>query len=122
MKKFFLNALSILMVILAVSCSAALDEAARGDLSIRIEKSRSVMPQYPEVDSYSVSLTEGPQTVEPQTFGVDDDIVIKDILVGSYTLTVEGLEDNVPVLSMTQTVKISPNGTDVEITQKEQVL
>ena len=119
MKKFFLNTLSILIVILAVSCSAALDEAARGDLSIRIEKSRSVMPQYPEVDSYSVSLTEGPQTVEPQTFGVDDDIVIiviKDILVGSYTLTVEGLEDNVPVLSMTQTVKISPNGTDVAIT------
>lgn len=116
MKKFFLNALSILIVILAVSCSAALDEAARGDLSIRIVKSRSVMPQYPEVDSYSVSLTEGPQTVEPQTFGVDDDIVIKDILVGSYTLTVEGLEDNVPVLSMTQTVKISPNGTDVKIT------
>ena len=119
MKKFFLNALSILIVILAVSCSAALDEAARGDLSIRIVKSKSVMPQYPEVDSYSVSLTEGPQTVEPQTFGVDDDIVIiviKDILVGSYTLTVEGLEDNVPVLSMTQTVKISPNGTDVAIT------
>lgn len=119
MKKFFLNALSILMVILAVSCSAALDEAARGDLRIRIEKSRSVMPQYPEVDSYSVSLTEGPQTVEPQTFGVDDDIVIiviKDILVGSYTLTVEGLEDNVPVLSKTDTVTISPNGTNVTIT------
>ncbi len=118
MKKFFLNALSILIVILAVSCSAALDEAARGDLSIRIEKSRSVMPQYPEVDSYSVSLTEGPQTVEPQTFGVDDDIVIiviKDILVGSYTLTVEGLEDNVPVLSKTDTVTISPNGTNVTI-------
>lgn len=116
MKKFFLNALSILMVILAVSCSAALDEAARGDLRIRIVGSRSVMPQYPEVDSYSVSLTDGPQTVGPQTFGVDDDIVIKDILVGSYTLTVEGLEDNVTVLSNTQTVKISPNGTDVAIT------
>lgn len=117
MKKFFLNALSILIVILAVSCSAALDEAARGDLSIsiRIEESRSVMPQYPEVDSYSVSLTEGPQTVEPQTFGVYDDIVIKDILVGSYTLTVEGLEDNVPVLSKTDTVTISPNGTNVTI-------
>ena len=55
MKKFFLNALSILMVILAVSCSAALDEAARGDLRIRIVGSRSVMPQYPEVDNYSVS-------------------------------------------------------------------
>lgn len=117
MKKFFLNALSILMVILAVSCSAALDEAARGDLRIRIVGSRSVMPQYPEVDSYSVSLTDGPQTVGPQTFGVDDDIVIEDILVGSYTLTVEGLEDNVTVLSKTQTeVKISPNGTDVAIT------
>ena len=117
MKKFFLNALSILMVILAVSCSAALDEAARGDLRIRIVGSRSVMPQYPEVDSYSVSLTDGPQTVGPQTFGVDDDIVIEDILVGSYTLTVEGLEDNVTVLSKTQTeVKISPNGTDVKIT------
>ena len=117
MKKFFLNALSILMVILAVSCSAALDEAARGDLRIRIVGSRSVMPQYPEVDNYSVSLTDGPQTVGPQTFGVDDDIVIKDILVGSYTLTVEGLEDNVTVLSKTQTeVKISPNGTDVAIT------
>ena len=117
MKKFFLNALSILMVILAVSCSAALDEAARGDLRIRIVGSRSVMPQYPEIDSYSVSLTDGPQTVGPQTFGVDDDIVIEDILVGSYTLTVEGLEDNVTVLSKTQTeVKISPNGTDVAIT------
>ena len=117
MKKFFLNALSILMVILAVSCSAALDEAARGDLRIRIVGSRSVMPQYPEVDSYSVSLTAGSQTVGPQTFGVDDDIVIKDILVGSYILTVEGLEDNVTVLSKTQTeVKISPNGTDVAIT------
>ena len=116
MKKFFLNALSILMVILAVSCSAALDEAARGDLRIKIVESRSVMPQYPEFDSYSVSLTDGPQTVGPQTFGVDDDIVIEDILVGSYTLTVEGLEDNVPVLSNTQTVKISPNGTDVAIT------
>lgn len=116
MKKFFLNALSILMVILAVSCSAALDEAARGDLRIKIVESRSVMPQYPEVDSYSVSLTAGSQTVGPQTFGVDDDIVIKDILVGSYTLTVEGLEDNLPVLSKTQTVKISPNGTDVAIT------
>lgn len=116
MKKFFLNALSILMVILAVSCSAALDETARGDLRIRIVGSRSVMPQYPEVDSYSVSLTDGPQTVGPQTFGVDDDIVIEDILVGSYTLTVEGLEDNVTVLSKTQTeVKISPNGTDVAI-------
>lgn len=116
MKKFFLNALSILMVILAVSCSAALDEAARGDLRIKIVESRSVMPQYPEVDSYSVSLTAGSQTVGPQTFGVDDDIVIKDILVGSYILTVEGLEDNVTVLSKTQTVKISPNGTDVAIT------
>ena len=116
MKKIFLNVLSVLMVILAVSCSAAMEEAARGDLRIRIVEFRSVMPQYPEVDSYSVSLTDGPQTVGPQTFGVDDDIVIEDILVGSYTLTVEGLEDNVPVLSNTQTVKISPNGTDVAIT------
>ena len=116
MKKIFLNVLSVLMVILAVSCSAAMEEAARGDLRIRIVEFRSVMPQYPEVDSYSVSLTDGPQTVGPQTFGVDDDIVIKDILVGSYTLTVEGLEDNLPVLSNTQTVKISPNRTDVAIT------
>ena len=72
-------------------------------------KTRTILPVTPDITSYTVTLT-GPET-HNKTFSTSDPIQFSGILVGSYTIKVEGkTEDGTIVAEGNESVTVSASG------------
>ena len=109
-----LTAVSLILLALALifSCSAEPgDITERADLEITTSevKTRTILPVTPDITSYTVTLT-GPET-HNKTFSPSDPIQFSGILVGSYTIKVEGkTEDGTIVAEGNESVTVSASG------------
>ena len=111
-----LTAVSLILLALALifSCSTEPEDITeRADLEITTSevKTRTILPVTPDITSYTVTLT-GPET-HTQTFSTSDPIQFSGILVGKYTIKVEGkTEDGTIVAEGSESVTVSASGSN----------
>lgn len=109
-----LTAVSLILLALALifSCSTEPEDITeRADLEITTSevKTRTILPVTPDITSYTVTLT-GPETYT-KDFSPSDPIQFSGILVGSYTIKVEGkTEDGTIVAEGNESVTVSASG------------
>ena len=111
-----LTAVSLILLALALifSCSTEPEDITeRADLEITTSevKTRTILPVTPDITSYTVTLT-GPET-HTQTFSTSDPIQFSGILVGEYTIKVEGkTEDGTIVAEGSESVTVNASGSN----------
>lgn len=118
MKRNLLIFVISIFLVLALSCSNDIGSSKNTGtvrLTVNNVATRSILPSYPDIKGYKVTLSNDDKNYTG-TFSKDDSIIIEEVLIGTYAVTVNAYSDDsysteVAMGTTTLTVNASSDST-----------